>query len=497
MILAIAAALRFVGLPGRGEWNDDQGTELLTLLHWVRDGQMPLVGPLTSLTNVHHGVAFYWVLAPGAFLTDANPFAAVVTVAIVGIAGVGATWWLGRTVGGPLAGHVAALLMAVSPSAIGASTFIWNSNIVGPSSALASAAGWYAWRTHRARWWLLTAVGMLLMLHGQIMAALAAPPFIALLLADAARRPAGSRRKLVAPGLGATAIVAAGYLPLLLYELHTGFPQTKAIAHYVAAAVRTGESSMPTRLPIIIAWRVLAWPVSGLAPSAVLVGLPAATISDAALAVAAGGRSGIARQFGCWAAGTIAWAVIALSVVAPSLAVFAPALPNDHYHCWLDPIVFAAIGVMVKGLSSGPHVIAAWAFAVATVAGCLTLSLASLPPLSSPDGGWPRAAEAAARIHSLTGNQPTAVTGVAKSGVAALEFPLRREGTPIAQPSAARMLVVTCDPKFQVSPEKPCAGPAEYARARQVGFPATRLVACFADSPRRVVCVFARSSTAT
>ena len=38
VILLIAAAVRLVGLSGRGEWDDDQGTEMLTLLHWVRDG---------------------------------------------------------------------------------------------------------------------------------------------------------------------------------------------------------------------------------------------------------------------------------------------------------------------------------------------------------------------------------------------------------------------------------------------------------------------------
>ncbi len=131
-ILVLSAVLRFVGLSGRGEWDDDQGTELLAMLHWVRDGEVPLLGPVSSSGTTHHGVAYYWLLAPGAFLSDVNPVAVVATLAVVGTAGVAATWWLGRTVGGPLAGHVAALLMAVSPSAIATSTFLWNSNIVGP-----------------------------------------------------------------------------------------------------------------------------------------------------------------------------------------------------------------------------------------------------------------------------------------------------------------------------------------------------------------------------
>jgi hypothetical protein len=114
-----------------------------------------------------------------------------------------------------------------------------------------------------------------------------------------------------------------------------------------------------------------------------------------------------------------------------------------------------------------------------------------MPPLASPDGGWRRAAESAARIRSVTGDHPTAVTGVAKSG-GALEFPLRRQGTPITVPSAAEYLVVSCDPLFERGVGMRCGGAAEEAIAHQLGYPPTRLVDRFADSPRRVVSVFAR-----
>ena len=115
-ILVLAAVLRFVNLPARGEWDQDQGQQMLALLAWVRDGQVPLLGPATIGT--HHPAGFYYLLAPGAFLTDANPVAAVVTLAVIGLVGVAATWWLGRTIGGRLAGHVAGLLMAIRPRSV-------------------------------------------------------------------------------------------------------------------------------------------------------------------------------------------------------------------------------------------------------------------------------------------------------------------------------------------------------------------------------------------
>ena len=222
-IIALATALRFIGLPSRGEWDDDQGTELLALLHWVRDGEVPLVGPVGSFGTAHHGVGFYWLLAPSAFLTDTNPVAALATVAVVGVGGVAATWWIGRTVGGALAGHVAGLLMAVSPSSINASTVLWNPDIVAPGAALATAASWHAWRTRQARWWLPAGAGSLLALHGHMFAVIIVVPLVILLAADVLRRPRSERRQMLAPVLGAAAIVAVGYAPLLVHELRYDF----------------------------------------------------------------------------------------------------------------------------------------------------------------------------------------------------------------------------------------------------------------------------------
>ncbi|MGZ5392404.1 MAG: ArnT family glycosyltransferase [Mycobacterium sp.] len=493
-IIVLATVLRFLNLQGRGEWDDDQGNLLLVMLHWVRDGDVPLLGPVSSFGGAHHGVGIYWLLAPGAFLTDTNPAAALVTVAVLGIAGVAATWWLGRTVGGALAGHVAGLLMAVSPSSITASTLLWNPDIVAPGAALAAAAGWHAWRTRQARWWVPSAVGALLALHGHMLAAIIVVPLVVLLAADVVRRPRSDRRGMLVPLLGSAAVVVVGCAPLVVHELRYDFSETRAIVEYATGANAYGRTPPP--LPIvalvIIAWRVVVWPISGLFASAPLWGVPAAVVTVVALTIAASLTQGVARQFGRWAAVSTLWAVIALSLISPNLALTLPGLPNDHYHAWLDPILFAAIGVAVATLSTAPHARVARSAAVAVVVACVALSVVAMPPLSSPDGGWPRAAESAARIRSVTGDRPTAVTGVAKSG-AALAFPLQRQGTPSAPPSAADFLVVTCDPRFEPGVGLRCRGPAEAAIARQMGFTHARLVDRFVDSPRRVVSVFARS----
>jgi 4-amino-4-deoxy-L-arabinose transferase-like glycosyltransferase len=496
VILTLAAVLRLVGLSRRGEWNDDQGAEMLVLLDWVRDGHVPLLGPLSSTLTTHHGVAFYWVLAPGAFLTDANPTAAAATIALLGVAGVAATWWLGRTVGGTLAGHVAGLLMAVSPSAIFASTFVWNANIVEPGAALAMAAGWHAWRTRRARWWMLSSVGIVFAFHGHLLAALMAPALAALVIADVVRRPRSEWLRTGWPLAGAIAIVMASYLPLVIHEFGAGFPELHGMQSYLDETSNDDGPPVVDRLPMV-AWRVLAWPVSGLSPTAPGFGFPAAILTAAALLAGIINRAGIARQFGVWAAGTTVWAIVALSILSPTLLVIYEGLPNDHYHAWLDPMLFAVIGVAAGRFAAARRRLfgrfAVGPIAAATVvAVCVGLSVASLPSTSSPDGGWPLANATAAKIRELTDNRPTAVAGVLKLG-SSLAFPLRRQGAVITVPSRADFLVVVCDPLFERMAGLPCDGWAEWAVARGVQFPAARFIERFRDSSRRIVCVFSRT----
>ena len=121
---------------------------MLVLRALVRDGVVPLLGPPTSIGDFHHGAVYYYLLAPSAALTGGDsPLAVTLQIALFGIAAVGVTWWLARSIAGPVAGFVAGLAMAVSASAVEESTFIWNPNLIALSSAVALAGAWRAWST--------------------------------------------------------------------------------------------------------------------------------------------------------------------------------------------------------------------------------------------------------------------------------------------------------------------------------------------------------------
>src|SRR5213075_1601636 len=96
---------------------------------------------------------YFYLLGPVAFVSGTDPGALVWVMAAFGIATVAVTWWLAFQIGGRLAGLSAGLFMAVSPSGIEASTFLWNANLLPFFAGLAMACAWHAHTTGRARWW--------------------------------------------------------------------------------------------------------------------------------------------------------------------------------------------------------------------------------------------------------------------------------------------------------------------------------------------------------
>jgi hypothetical protein len=468
-LLVLATVLRFLDLPTRGPWDADQGHDMLVLRALVRDGVVPLLGPPTSIGDFHHGALYYYLLAPAAALGGAAPEAVVGAIAAAGVAAVGVTWWVARALGGPVAALVAGLLMAVSATAIEESTFIWNPNLIALSSAVALAGAVRAWSTRRARWWILAAVGVVVTMQCHVLGAVLLPPFAALLLLDARRRgPGFGRRSVLRAGLGGIAILALGYLPLAVNELTTGFAETQAVLAYLREG---GEpvALTPIARILFVAIRILAWPLTGLVTDALVAAILASAVVVAIVVWRARAADGTEQWMVRWMAATLAWSAITLAVVAGSLATVTPGLPNDHYHAFLDPLVFVTVGLGAGALwrtgdaDRSPGSLARGG-AVAGVALLIAFNALRWPPPVAPDGGWPAAREAAERIAGTADGRAIALLGLPDfKPPDAIGFPLVDRGLAIVPRSDAAALVVVCDRLFEAAIGAPCGGPAETA----------------------------------
>jgi 4-amino-4-deoxy-L-arabinose transferase-like glycosyltransferase len=524
VLLALAAVMRFTDLVTRGTWEADQGHDMLTLRALVRDGIVPLLGPPTSIGDVHHGAWYYYLLSPAALLTGGDsPLAVVVLIALAGIAAVGVVWWLAREIGGPIAGAVAGLAAAISAAAIDESTFIWNPNLIALSSALALAGAWRAWNGGDRRWWLLAALGTAVTMQCHILGVALLPivglPFIA----DARRRPLGRI------GLGVLAVFAVAYLPLFINELTTDGSELRAALEYLAGGRSATDAPIPIRFPIV-GIRVLSWPLTGL----ITDGFPAAVVaSSTVIAIAvwrarAGGPDHLAAR---WLGIGLLWSTAFLTFAAPSLATAIPGLPNDHYHAFADPMVFILIGLGAAALVRAGAQAGARAGAEAGAQagrglgpalasfGVIALvgwNLTHLPPASHPDGGVPAGEAAAQRVESALRQAGVAPDGIVRiqslptfKSSEAMAYPLVRAGRAviadtakgiapgsIGQERAPSALVLLCDDRFHEAIGARCDGPAEATVTSEVGGTSWGpLLDRFEAAPERFVSVYAAATT--
>ncbi len=347
-LLLVAAVLRLPGLEARGTWDGDQGHDMLVLRAFVQDGVIPLLGPPTSIGDVHHGAWYYYLLSPAAFLTGGDsPLAIVTVIALAGIAAVGVVWWLARSVSGPWAGLVAGLLLAVSGAAVDESTFIWNPNLIGLASAVALAGTWQAWRGGSPRWWLVAALGVAVTMQCHVLGVALLPVVLVPLILDARRRRIGA-----AVWIGLVAIALVAYLPLIANELTTSFSEVGAALDYLSGGRAEDAPALPIRF-VIVGLRIVSWPLVGLITTAFVpaciatIGVIVATVWLArAPSPHEPGRRWVAR----WLGWSLLWSTLFLTVAAPSLASVVPGLPNDHYHAFADPMVVVLVGLAVAAL---------------------------------------------------------------------------------------------------------------------------------------------------
>jgi len=213
-VLVAAAFLRLPGLEYRGTFDSDQGHDMLTLAALTRQGEVPLLGPKTSVGEFHHGAFYYFLLAPAAALSNDDPTVVMGWLALIGIAAVLLTWWLARSIAGSVAGLLAGLILAASPAAIEESTFIWNPNPIPLFAVLALAAAWRGHATGHGRWWAVAigASGAVVQLHVLGLVFFVAIFVLALLELRGGR---GTWRGLA----GGLAIVALLFTPVAIHEI--------------------------------------------------------------------------------------------------------------------------------------------------------------------------------------------------------------------------------------------------------------------------------------
>lgn len=124
-------------LSGNFLFLKDQGRDLLAVKSIVVDKKPTLIGPYTGLQAVFQGPFYYYLLAIPFALSGGNPRAIMLVMLIASVTAIPIVFAIGKRFFSQRVGFFAAFLLAASPAAAAAATFIWSPFLVVPISALA------------------------------------------------------------------------------------------------------------------------------------------------------------------------------------------------------------------------------------------------------------------------------------------------------------------------------------------------------------------------
>jgi hypothetical protein len=280
--------------------------------------------------------------------------------------------------------------------------------------------------------------------------------------------PGAIRSARLRAGMLALLLLVLSYVPLGIHELGNDFSEARAALEFIAGGGESSAMALPVRL-LVVGLRVLAWPLTGLVTEAPIAALLATALVVWLLAWRAVAGVGPERTAARWFAATLTWTIIALTLAASGLATVIPGLPNDHYHAFADPIVFAILGLGVAALArwrpAGPAFPVGSVAAAGLVAILVVFNLLRQPPAVVADGGWPAARAAAARVMAV-GPSPISLTSLPTFKSAdAMRFPLVAAGAEVVEEAGVQAVtrVVLCDSLFETAIGAACGGPAEDA----------------------------------
>jgi 4-amino-4-deoxy-L-arabinose transferase-like glycosyltransferase len=147
LLIVFTFGLRVFKIDGYMTFLGDEGRDALMVKRILTTGDIPLLGPPTSVGNMYLGPLYYYMMATAMAIGWLNPLAAALMVAILGTLTVGLIYYLARNWFGKTAGFIAAFLYAISPVNIIYSRSSWNPNPA-PFFALLAITGLY-WARQR------------------------------------------------------------------------------------------------------------------------------------------------------------------------------------------------------------------------------------------------------------------------------------------------------------------------------------------------------------
>lgn len=228
-ILLMAVFFRLYRLPEYMTFLGDEGRDALIIKKILTEGDIPFIGPPTSVGNIYLGPLYYYMMALSMVIFWLNPVAAAGMVALLGIASVALVYLCGKWWFGDRVGLIAAFLYAISPVTITYSRSSWNPNPAPFIALLGIVTLYQAHKTRNGIWFILTGALTAAAIQMHYLALILLPVYGLISLADIKSWLLGDYKNFIKGLCGGTVAFILIMMPLILFDFNHNFLNWRAL----------------------------------------------------------------------------------------------------------------------------------------------------------------------------------------------------------------------------------------------------------------------------
>jgi hypothetical protein len=228
LIILLGMFLRLYRLQETVMFQGDQGRDAILVKNLIINGNIPLLGPVTSVGNMYLGPFYYYFMAPWLRLTYPNPIGPAYGVALVSILTLPLVYIFGKKMMGVKASIAALLLFSLTDPLILYSRFSWNPNLAPTVSLVIIWCLYKMLHDHKPVYLIYTSIAFSLLTQLHYLA-LTMGLVIALLTAYGFMVFRNERRAIIKYALLGLFIYLISWTPLIVFDwshqglIHKGF----------------------------------------------------------------------------------------------------------------------------------------------------------------------------------------------------------------------------------------------------------------------------------
>ncbi|MFC1653738.1 ArnT family glycosyltransferase [Patescibacteria group bacterium] len=128
-IVVIGTFFRLYRISDTVMFLGDQGRDAIIAKNILKEGDIALIGPVTSVGNMYLGPFYYYFMVPWLALSYPNPIGPAVGVALVGVATIPLLYFITKNMFSKNAAYFATSIFTFSSVAISQVRFSWNPNL--------------------------------------------------------------------------------------------------------------------------------------------------------------------------------------------------------------------------------------------------------------------------------------------------------------------------------------------------------------------------------